>query len=284
MTGIGEYSYELGVRTSIDIFKDKRDDLVAAGLSHVPIDNGRLLSDMILKCCSQLKNQPDVVYIAHSIPIIRRGGDDSLSQAFNVPVFYLSGMPCAIMHETVKAAVNLVSQGKCRRIWVVGADKAYSDRERCFFGTVMGDSTVALAIEAASDQHLVLGSYVNTHVYAAYGENSKEEAISSYRTQTTLLLREAYKRCLYSAGVESVDYIAPHTPNHRVWDAFAEATGFDRSAIFDQGLADTGHMNSHDSYFHYLRACEQGLIKKGERVMLINPGFGGTQGCTLIQR
>ena len=184
----------------------------------------------------------------------------------------------------MKAAVNQVSRGKRRCIWVVGADKAYSNRERCFFGTVMGDSAVALAIKASSDQHLVLGSYVNTHVYAANGELSKEEAISTYRAQTTLLLREAYQRCLDSAGVESVDYIAPHTPNHRVWDAFAEATGVDRSAILDRGLCDTGHMNSHDSYFHYFRACEQGQRKKGERVMLINPGFGGTQGCTLIQR
>ena len=284
MIGISEYSYELGVRTSIDIFEDKRDDLANVGLCHVPIDNERLLSDMILTCCSRLKSRPDAIYIAHSAPFIRNGGDDSLSNALNAPVFYLSGMPCAIMHEVVKAAVSQVSRGKYRRVWVVGADKAYSNRERCFFGTVMGDSTVALAIETDAGQHLILGSYVNTHVYAAYGENSKEEAISTYRAQTTLLLREAYQRCLRSAGVKSVDYIAPHTPNHRVWDAFAEATGIDRSAIFDQGLVDTGHMNSHDSYFHYLRACEQGHIRKGDRVMLINPGFGGTQGCTLIQK
>ena len=69
-----------------------------------------------------------------------------------------------------------------------------------------------------------------------------------------------------------------------IWDTVAELLRFPRERIMTDYLNETGHLNSNDSFVHYIRAVDEGKIQDGDLVLLINPAFGGTRGCTLILR
>lgn len=275
MVSIVEYAYELAKSCRIDSH-----DMIKS----VPADDSRSLVDMINKCVEKLHSIPDIIYIAHSLPFIKGKEKDELSCFPRVSVIYLSGMPCAVTHMAVNIAVSQLEIGKYNRILIVGADKAYSTWERSFFGTIMGDMVLSMMLERGDGPYEILASNIDTVLYAAEGENSDPERILKYRSTLPLLLRDAYMRCLSQCGLESVDFIAPHTSARAIWDVLAEMIHIDRSRILDENIVNTGHFNSNDSFYHYFTHCENDTIKHGQTAMLINPGFGGTRGCTVLRR
>jgi len=275
MISITEYAYELAGKETIE-----DSDVI----KNAPVDNSRLLSDMILECSKRFTIVPDIIYIAHSIPFAKGRSGKKLSELLGAPVIWLSGLPCSITHMAIKIAVAQIENRKYSRVLIFGADKAYSDRERRFFGTVMGDAVVGMMLENREGLHEVAACQLDTVLIASEGEASDPQLIQKYRDTLPLLLRDAYKRCLLKCDRKSVDYIAPHTPNRKVWDVFAKMADIDRCSILDEDIVQTGHLNSNDSFYHYFTHCEKGIILSGQTTMLINPGFGGTRGCTILRR
>jgi 3-oxoacyl-[acyl-carrier-protein] synthase-3 len=274
MISIKEYAYVLSDLKSVEGIPS---------ISSAPINNARPLVEMINECYQKFSLIPDVVYIAHSLPFAK-GNQMEVSIPENIPVRWLSGIPCAITHMGLKIAVAQIQAGKYNRVLVIGADKAYSDRERRFFGTIMGDAVIATLIESGNGLHEVVGSRLDTVLFAPEGENTDASLIKKYRETLPLFMRNAYRDCLSENGLDFVDYIAPHTPNRAIWDVFSKLTGFDRQFILDDNIYKTGHLNSNDSFYHYFTHCEAGTIQPGKTAMLINMGFGGTRGCTILRR
>lgn len=264
--------------------KEERQEMYGIGLQSVPTDNEIFLNDMIEKGWRRFspEERPDCVLIAHSLPYIRRSYC-SAAPCGDTPTFYLSGLPCAIMHKAIDSACRLIQNGLYQRVMVIGADKAYSDQERVFFNTIMGDAAVLLLLERDTLQDQILSRYISTTVLAANGENSPPENIQRFRNANTALMRDAIQKCMEAAGVDHVDHFVTHTSNRGFWDGVAALCGYPREMFLDENICNTGHMNSHDSFFHYFYWREQGIIQSGELSMLVNPGFGGSQGCTLLR-
>lgn len=264
--------------------EEERQEMYRIGLQFVPTDNDMLLEDMIAEGWRKFPSQekPECVLVAHSLPFLHRSYR-AAAPCGDIPAFSLSGMPCAILHKAIDAACRLIRNGLYQRVMVIGADKAYSDRERVFFHTIMGDAVVLLLLEPDARRDQILSQYVHTTVFAANGENSSPESIQRFRSANTALMRDAIRHCMQNAGVDRVDHFVTHTSNRRFWDGVARLCGYPREMFLDENISRTGHMNSHDSFFHYFYWREQGRIRPGELSMLINPGFGGTQGCTLLR-
>jgi 3-oxoacyl-[acyl-carrier-protein] synthase-3 len=205
-----------------------------------------------------------------------------------VPRLTLGGQPCAILHQAVKLAAEWAADLPTGQgVVVVGADRPETANDRVFFNSVMGDGAFAAFVAKGGDAHRLLASEVHTELIAAHGERSSDDAIARFRAANPLLIRRCMEACLARAGVLGFDLVAhvfPHTPNTKIWDLVAETARVPRQRIHSDAVAETGHINSNDSFIHYARACQAGLVVPGELSLLINPGFGGTQGCTLLRR
>ena len=153
MIGISNYAIIQGshVRTVEQIAsfctKEAQERMRKIGLSRIPTDDKKFLSDMIASAYCQFREKPDCVLIAHSLPFIRKNGEE-ISLLNNTVTFYISGLPCAIMHKAVEAGCKLIEGSFYHSVMVIGADKAYSSQERVFFNTIMGDAVVAILLRA----------------------------------------------------------------------------------------------------------------------------------------
>lgn len=263
---------------------EEQQEMHRIGLQSVPTNNNIFLDDMIKEGWQQFPSdkKPDCILIAHSLPYVRRSYC-TFAPCGDIPTFYLSGLPCAIMHKAIDSACRLIQNGLYQKVMVIGADKAYSDKERVFFNTIMGDAVVLLLLERDTLQNQIISRYISTEVFAANGENSSPESVQRFRNANTSLMRNAIQKCMQAAEVDHINYFVTHTSNRRFWDGVAALCGYPREMFLDGNICNTGHMNSHDSFFHYFYWREQGVIQPGELSMLINPGFGGTQGCTLLR-
>lgn len=285
---IQAYGYALGryVRSVDSLVPPEAQSLTPSmeelGLRFVPTAGDEPLEALILRAFRAMNSSVDVLYVAHSTPIVRRSYSVELESRLGVPTFFLSGVPCAIMHSAIELACSELAMGTYKSVGIIGADRAYTDHERTFFGTAMGDSALAVTVTRGGTRHHIVASYNSTNVVAPHGENSGPDAIQRFRSTNVIAMRSAFRECLARSGFMELDYVIPHTANSSFWDVFAEATGIDRRRILDQAMPMTGHMNSHDSFYHYFKYCEDGVLMPGARVILANPGFGGSHGCTAI--
>lgn len=285
--GISQVQHILGLHhaavTALTVSSELHQVMADNGLNSVYASNDRHIGEMLKELLSRFDVKPDYVIMTHSLPYLL-GRTDVLDQIEGPPAVNISGIPCCILHKGIQIAVSLVRSGRYKRVLVIGADKCYANHERLFFGTAMSDIVIGLLVEASFANNEILGSVVNTTILAPNGVYSPLEATSSFRMKNPSFVRTAIMDCLKQANIElgELDYIVCHTSNTKIWDQVSSLMKLPRSKFLDINISDTGHMNSNDSFYHYFDYVRKGVIQKGQKVMLVNPGFGGSQGCTLI--
>lgn len=255
------------------------------GLDKVYIDNQKTAYSMLEELVRQFINKPDYVILTHSLPYLFGTQMYDRLVEEGIPLINITGIPCCIMHKGVESAVSLIKSGRYHKVLVIGIDKCYENYERIFFGTAMSDSTIGVLIEEDTENHEILGSVVNTLIIASNGVLSKTDKIARFRALNPTLIRTSIYDCAgkCNINIKHIDFIVCHTSNRNIWDQVSCLTKISRTKFLDNNIKFTGHMNSNDSFYHYFDFVNKGIINKGQKVMLVNPGFGGSQGCTLLQ-
>lgn len=255
------------------------------GLREVCIDNDRIVKSMIEEVFCRFQEKPDYIILAHSLPYLL-GNSCLCEDMMKIPLINLSGTPCCIMHQAVLNAISLIRSEKYKKVLIIGVDKCYINYERIFFGTAMSDSAVGIMLSGGADENIICGTKVNTYIIASNGVYSDEKAIAKFRGGNPTFIRNVISECLHdhNYSFSDLDYVVCHTSNRGIWDQVSALTRMVRDKFLDINISKTGHMNSNDSFFHYLDFVNRGIIKSGQLVALVNPGFGGSQGCTLIKR
>jgi 3-oxoacyl-[acyl-carrier-protein] synthase-3 len=281
----------------------KGHDVVATvhnnGLSSVPVADTGTLVDLVIDAVQPLLDrhpglpqQVALVLLAHSAPLLAPADEALLSEILDraglveAAAFAVTGQPCAVLHSAVHWAMDsdcLDSDGAA--VLVIGADRANHPVERVFFGSTMGDAAVALLLGRRSSRRRIVGRYVHAELHASEGEWSDPTDILRFRERNPLLIRGAIEQCVGQAGysLRDVAAIIPHTPYLAIWDVIAELLCYPRSQILTDYIAKTGHLSSNDSFVHFHSAQREGRLSPGDLALLINPGFGGARGCTLIR-
>lgn len=269
------------------------------GLSRVHIGDGTPLPTLVNQAVLGLIEViPDLALrtyrtlFAHSVPLLAPVDVPFLAMCLqgcnleSVPSIAVGGQPCAILHMAVQLAGTWLREApQGYGILLIGADQAYAARERVFFGSAMGDVAVATFLSYNAMHNHVLSCISECEVIASNGEMSSADDIARFRRLNPLYIRHAIERCLSEANVSlsDVSLIVPHTPYTIIWDAMSDLLRFPRERILTDYISETGHLNSNDSFVHYIRAVNEGRVQIGDLALLVNPGFGGTRGCTLIQ-
>jgi len=247
------------------------------GLKYIPIfkeNIKNILKKLLLKIdFSKIGG----IIVAQSVPF-------KIDLDINIPTTTISGQPCAIMHLGIELAKKWQQDIK-QDILLIGIDKQLSTDKRLYFNSAMGDIIIIGVLSNQNIKHKILSSYVDSYIFAYNGELSKNEDIIKFRENNPLLIRENIfnnlKRC--NLDLKDIKYIFPHTPYLQIWDIMAKLLRYSREKIMTNYINQTGHLNSNDSFYHYLKSAEDGIVKKGDKVLLINNGFGGSRGSTIIE-
>jgi 3-oxoacyl-[acyl-carrier-protein] synthase-3 len=248
-------------------------------------------AELLFSMNPQARTNISLVLLAHSSPLVCPADSDLLGEILDrvgitrAISFALTGQPCAVLHAAVQWGLDTLGDRKESAVLVLGVDRANHPRERMFFGSSMGDASVALLLGRGCPRRRIVGTYQHTELYASEGELSPPEAIQAFRECNPLLIRSAIEQCLTRAGygLDDLTAIIPHTPYVTIWNVMADLLRYPRERIWTNYIAETGHLSSNDSFSHFYRAQVEDRLHVGDLVLLINPGFGGSRGCTLIR-
>jgi len=255
------------------------ENMRSGGLRYIPISTvpiETLIQEAYSKINIVNSNIKGVIY-AQSVPF-------KVDLFPHIPSTTISGQPCAVLHTALKFSLDW-SEKIERDILIIGADRIGSIDERLYFNSAMGDVAIVGVIGNKDILHQILSTHIDSYIFADDGELSKESDIVKFRENNPLLIRENILTNLskMNMSLKDIKYIFPHTPYLGIWDVMSTVLKYSREKIITKYIDKTGHLNSNDSFFHYLKAIEEGLVKKNDNVLLINSGFGGTRGSTIIK-
>ncbi|MFI6999339.1 3-oxoacyl-[acyl-carrier-protein] synthase III C-terminal domain-containing protein [Nocardia sp. NPDC050175] len=269
----------------------ERRKLRDGGLRAVPIAKSDLAS-LIREVVERLA-QTDcrAVVFAHSLELddtvcghlvdLLKDAIPSLEQA---PLL-LSGRPCSVIHLGVELAARLWRRKPDGTVLLLGGDVAENHDARFFFGSAMGDAVVGMMFGGVSVLGDILATSSSWHVVAADGAASSADDIARFRAENPTAIRQTITDALAKADLTWSDLsaIVPHTPYRTIWDMIAQLCQFPRDRILDQGISETGHLNSNDVVVHMIAAIDDGRLSSGDVAALVSQGFGGARGCTLVR-
>lgn len=276
---------------------DELDKLKLNGLNEIPccIDNPiNVLKNELVKLSlikANVVTETDLILYLHSIPGMFLTNKTFLSKIVDETPFIgtqiipISGQPCAIYHFGVQFALNYLKQkNKQCKVILIGMDIAQSMNSRFYFDSAMGDCITVACIGSNDFKYRILSSASFANIIATKGENSLKGNINRFRMANPSSIRESIEDCLNKATLKltDIDWIIPHSPYIKMKKIISSVVKVPENKIILDYLSTTGHLNSNDSFCNFVKACEDGKIARNQISLLVNPGFGGTCGSTIL--
>jgi 3-oxoacyl-[acyl-carrier-protein] synthase III len=177
----------------------------------------------------------------------------------------------------------------------------FTDRATC---VLFGDGAGAAVLSASDEPGGTLGIEMTTDTAATYSIWIPAGASARPATAETVAAREHYMRmkggetfklavrkltattvrAVENAGLalEDVDLIVPHQANSRILEATAKALGFPLEKIF-LNIARYGNTSAASVPIALCEAVAEGRVKRGDRIVLVAFGAGGTAGAIALE-
>lgn len=237
----------------------------------------------------------DAVLYAHTLTIqtpFRYGLLDKILTRFglqNRPYFGITQLNCASAFAALEHALDLFQRYEhIENILLLSADQA--NHLPLYFRyipktTIMGDTAAAVILSREHRQNRLIETHIirDTRFYRGYYETEENQEIfrQIYIDQLitgvlTLLEKAGY-------GVDDVAYVIPHNVNLYTWKKFIKKSEFREEQVYFKHIPSLGHTYATDAQINLARLIEEGVLKRGDRYILIGVGLGGFYGFAMFE-
>ena len=213
---------------------------------------------------------------------------------------------CSSFITGMVTAAQFIENGVYKNILIVCADvlsKAtdYKDRATCI---LFGDSAGAAVLSASEDGEGLIsfelgadGAGCMNITQLAYREDPEEtEKRVDHRKETVWMngqavmkfavkaMADSSNRILEKAGLsyDDIKLIVPHQANYRIVDSAIKRMGVEREKVFLH-LERHGNTSSSCIPVALTEASQQGLIERGDKVLIVGFGGGLTWGAAIFE-
>ena len=225
--------------------------------------------------------------------------------AVNAAAFDLNAA-CSSFITSMVTAAQFIENGVYKNVLIVCADvlsKAtdYQDRSTCI---LFGDSAGAAVLSASEDCEGLIsfelgadGSGCLNITQLAYREDAEEtEKRVAHRKESIWMngqsvmkfavkaMADSSNRALLKAGLtyDDIKLVIPHQANYRIVDSAIKRMGIEKDKVFLH-LERHGNTSSSCIPVALTEATRQGIIKRGDKVLIVGFGGGLTWGAAIFE-
>ena len=271
-------------------------DMACIAASKAIKNSGLLPSDIDLVLCSTISAEMITPTVSC---IVQKELELVNSAAMDV------NSACTGFVSSLIVAQQFIKSGTYKNVLIIGTDTLskytdYTDRSSCIlFGDGAGAAVLTasekggvIGFEMGSDgsggKHISIPNfkYTEEDIERRGGEKKRTFWMdgSEVFKFAVRIMAESSKRIVENAGfsIDEVDMIIPHQANVRIVDGAAKRLGIPKEKVFTN-VERTGNMSSASVAVALAECVEKGLIKEGDKVVLVGFGGGLTWGSVLIE-
>lgn len=194
----------------------------------------------------------------------------------------ISQAGCMGLTNAVKFASDfLEANSKAKRVLCVSADVLPKGASREILYNVISDGACAVLVERDSSSNRTLAHRSVTKGYYWDCIARKQEIMAAYFPTAKNVLEEALS--LAGCSKSCVRMLLPHNVSRRSWEILAGVLGLEKDQLFLENIATKGHVIAADNWINLKDATERKLLKRGDKFLMFNFGFGANWAATVME-
>jgi 3-oxoacyl-[acyl-carrier-protein] synthase-3 len=225
--------------------------------------------------------------------------------ADNAAAFDLSA-GCTGFLYALSMADNAIRSGTCGTALVAGVDRLstilnWKDRATC---VLLGDGAGAVVVASTTEKHGIMSTHLKSDgtlwelLYSSYGNSYTPEILQDIDIKPFQLNMDGnrlFKRavgCLSTIAKEALQHnslssediglVVPHQANMRIIQAMAKNMGVPMEKVYTN-VHRYGNTSSASIPIALDEANREGLLRKGDNVLLVGFGAGLTWGASVVK-
>jgi 3-oxoacyl-[acyl-carrier-protein] synthase-3 len=200
----------------------------------------------------------------------------------NATVTGISQAGCVGLMRAVQLAADFLgAHPEAARVLAVSADVLARDQPREILYNVISDGACAVLVERDASRNRVLAYRNLSKGYYWYVNASAAEIVAAYFPTARTIVKEA----LAAAGLAPADvaWVMPQNVSRRSWEILMELLALPSARLYADNIASKGHVIAADNFINLADASSAGLLRRGDRLLLFNFGFGANWSCMLLE-
>ena len=163
----------------------------------------------------------------------------------------------------------------------VGVDVLPPGSPREVLYNLISDGACAVLLARGAGPNRILAERQITKGYYWNCAERGNEIVAAYFPTARTIIRETLAAA--SLTVDDIALVVPHNVSRRSWEILLQLTGLHADRLFADTIAARGHVISGDNFMNLRDAADAGRLRRGDRVLLFNFGFGASWACMLLE-
>jgi 3-oxoacyl-[acyl-carrier-protein] synthase III len=146
---------------------------------------------------------------------------------------------------------------------------------------VISDGACAVLVSRGCERNHLLYRQQVTKGYYWDSVGKKNEIVAAYFPTAQHLIRNT----LEGAGMtkDDIRWIVPHNVSRRSWEILLDLVELPMDRLFATNIARVGHVIAADNWINLRDMMERNLVRSGDKLLLVNFGFGANWACTIME-
>ena len=200
----------------------------------------------------------------------------------NAAVCGIGQVGCLGLMSAIATAIDWLSaRPEATRAVALSADVLPAGASREILYNVISDGACAVLVERGAGPNRVAARRQITKGYYWNAQTHRNELVAAYfPTARTIVLE-----LLRSAGLvlDDITRVIPHNVSRRSWEILLGLLGLPLDRLYADNIAAKGHVIAADNLINLKDAADSGAIRRGDRVLLFNFGFGANWAAWVIE-
>ena len=215
-------------------------------------------------------------------PFIYRGSKiNSALGLKNVPSLTLSEQGCSGLLSTINLAFNYLNSSEKGSVLCLAGDCLLPFMDREIIYNLMSDASCGFVVQSNSPKNKILSFHQIAHSYYWNTPEKENEILASYFPMSQRVISEALKKINLSIG--DIDWFVPNNVSSRSWQILGRLLKIPEDKIWTDNIKLIGHTISCDHIINLFEMERQGVLKKGNKIVLFTFGFGASWTCMVIE-
>ena len=168
-----------------------------------------------------------------------------------------------------------------KRVLCVGVDVLPEGSRREILYNVISDGACAVLLERGEGPNRILFERQITKGYYWDPELRANEIVAAYFPTARTVIRSTLQDA--ALAPDDIAQIIPHNVSMRSWEILLQLTNLPADRLYTRNIAAKGHVISGDNFINLKDAETAGLLRRGDRVLLFNFGFGASWASMLVE-
>ncbi|HEY3057075.1 MAG TPA: 3-oxoacyl-[acyl-carrier-protein] synthase III C-terminal domain-containing protein [Thermoanaerobaculia bacterium] len=186
-------------------------------------------------------------------------------------VIGLTQQACTSLLGSIRLARSLlVAEEDLQKVLCVTADRFPNGAlyEQAY--NLISDGAAACVVSDRREGFRVVATHAITN--GALAQASDDETVGTYFNYMHKIITELLAKAKLRA--DEIDWVVPQNTNVSAWKILARLLQFNADRVFLGSIAEIGHIISSDNLVNLQRLDATGVIRSGERLLLVMAGFG----------